>query len=413
MVVEKTTANLVLIGAPFVTVFLLMNTVTDPVNATKLFAAGGFGFALIFLLVGFQFKASIRNFKFFWLYSGLFVLAALNAVISSAGPLSQNLYGSYGRNTGFVAYLVLSLASLGMLGLREAGSFKRLIYGIQIAGIINVIYCAWVIAFGDFLSWNNPYGNILGLFGNPDFISAFLGIFIATLLAFIADTRTTWRYRIAASVVALISFYEIVNSHAIQGIVVTALGVAIVGFFFVRAHVKFVAATYLYILGVLCLGILAVLGALQKGPLTFIYKTSVSLRGVYWNAGATMGSEHPFTGVGMDTYGDWYRRARSLKAATILPGPKTISNASHNVIMDFFAYGGWPLVLSYVALISLATISVFRVLLRNKNYDPIFIALTAGWACYIAQEIISINQIGLALWGWLLTGAVISYEFAT
>ena len=412
-VAEKTTSNIVLIGAPFVTVFLLMNTVTDPVNATKLFAAGGFGFALIFLLVSFQFKTSFQNFKLFWLFSCLFTLAALNAVISSTGPLSQNLYGSYGRNTGFVAYLILIFASLGMLGLHESISFKRLIYGLQLAGAINVLYCAWVIAFGDFLSWNNPYGNILGLFGNPDFISAFLGIFISSLLAFIADARATWKYRLIAAAVALIAFYEIVNSHAIQGIVVTALGIAIVGFFFIRAHIKFIAATYLYVLGVVGLGILAVLGALQKGPFTFVYKTSVSLRGAYWNAGATMGSKHPFTGVGMDTYGDWYRRARSLKAATILPGPKTISNASHNVIMDFFAYGGWPLVLSYVALIALATVSVFRVILRDKSYNPIFIALTAGWACYVAQEIISINQIGLALWGWLLTGAVISYEFAT
>jgi hypothetical protein len=29
------------------------------------------------------------------------------------------------------------------------------------------------------------------------------------------------------------------------------------------------------------------------------------------------------------------------------------------------------------------------------------------------QSLISINQIGLAVWGWLLTGAIISYEVAT
>jgi hypothetical protein len=29
------------------------------------------------------------------------------------------------------------------------------------------------------------------------------------------------------------------------------------------------------------------------------------------------------------------------------------------------------------------------------------------------QSLISINQIGLAIWGWLLTGALIAYEFAT
>jgi len=32
------------------------------------------------------------------------------------------------------------------------------------------------------------------------------------------------------------------------------------------------------------------------------------------------------------------------------------------------------------------------------------------WICYQVQSLISINQIGLAIWGWVLTGALISYE---
>jgi hypothetical protein len=410
---EKTTSLIVLIGAPLTTLFLLMDSVTDPVNAPKLFIAGGVGFSLIFLIFGFQLRDSFKSFTLYWLLSILFILAAINSVIFSASPLSQNLYGAYGRNTGFIAYLVLTSIGLGMLGLRQKSNFKKIILGLQFAGVVNVVYCAWVIAFGDFLTWNNPYGNILGLFGNPDFISAFLGIFIATLLAFVVGPDASWRYRAIALVVALVAFYEIVDSHAIQGIVVTGLGIGIVGFFAVRGYIKQVAVTYFYVVAAIVVGALAVFGALQKGPLSFIYKTSVSLRGAYWNAGATMGSGHPLTGIGMDSYGDWYRRARSLKAATVLPGPRTITNASHNVIMDFFAYGGWPLLLTYVALIALAGIAVVRVVVRNRKYDSIFVALTAAWVCYIAQAIISINQIGLAIWGWILTGALVAYEYAT
>jgi hypothetical protein len=39
--------------------------------------------------------------------------------------------------------------------------------------------------------------------------------------------------------------------------------------------------------------------------------------------------------------------------------------------------------------------------------------MATAWACYQLQSIISINQIGLAIWGWLLTGALVAYEFAT
>ena len=410
---EKTSALVLLIGAPFTTLFLTTQAVTDPVNATKLFIAGGFGFAFIFILLGFNARATYANFKLYLLISILFLLAALNAVISSDAPLTQNLYGSYGRNTGFVAYVILASVGVGTLGLREQSSFRKLIIGLQFAGVVNVLYCAWVIAFGDFLSWNNPYGNILGFFGNPNFISSFLGIFIASLLAFIADKKSSWRYRAIAAVIALVAFYEIVDSSAIQGIVVTAGGFAIVGFFVVRSYIKQNVFTYLYVLAVSGAGVLAILGALQKGPLTFIYKTSVSLRGAYWNAGTTMGLDHPLTGVGMDTYGDWYRRARSENAATVMPGPKTFTNASHNVVIDFFAYGGWPLLLTYVGLLVLAAIAAVRVIARTRTYDAVFVAIFAAWACYITQAIISINQIGLAIWGWLLTGALVAYEYAT
>jgi O-antigen ligase len=410
---EKTASLLILVGAPFVTVFLVTQSVTDPVNATKLAAAGGLGFGVLALTLFFNFKALVSENKVFLVLAVAFVIAGLSAVVNSNSPTSQNIYGSFGRNTGLVTYVVLLAISIAALTLREASSFKRIIYGLQIAGIINVIYCAWVIAFGDFLSWNNPYGNILGLFGNPNFISSFLGIFIATLMAMILAPETRWSFRITAFTISMLAFYQIVDSKSIQGIVVTAGAVAIAGFFFVRSKFQKSWLTSLYVLGVSIVGAVAVMGALQKGPWTFIYKTSVSLRGEYWRAGLMMGLDHPLTGVGMDSYGDWYRRARSENAATVLPGPKVFTNAAHNVVIDFFAYGGFPLLIAYLGMLLLAGIASFKVLRRTKKYDVIFVAMFTAWACYQVQSLISINQVGLALWGWILTGALIAYEKAT
>lgn len=410
---EKTASLLILVGAPFVTVFLVTQTVTDPVNATKLAASGGLGIGLLSLTFIFNFKTLISENKLFLALAFAFVVAGVSAVVNSNSPISQNIYGAYGRNTGLITYLLLLAIAISVLTLREVSSFKRIIYGLQIAGLINVIYCAWVLLFGDFLSWNNPYGNILGLFGNPNFISAFLGIFITTILAGVVAPKASWKYRVVGVLVGLVAFYEIVDSSAIQGIVVTAGGMAIVGFFAVRAYLKSAVVTGAYLITVLGVGILAVLGALQKGPLTFIYKTSVSLRGAYWDAGVTMGMNHPLTGVGMDSYGDWYRRARSENAATVMPGPKTITNAAHNVVIDFFAYGGFPLLIAYLGTLLLAAIAAVRVIRRKKSYDSVFVAMFAAWSCYQVQSLISINQVGLALWGWILTGALIAYERAT
>jgi hypothetical protein len=125
-----------------------------------------------------------------------------------------------------------------------------------------------------------------------------------------------------------------------------------------------------------------------------------------------MGSDHPLTGVGFDTYGDWYRRARDTQAL-ITPGPNTVTNAAHNVPFDVFAFGGWPLFVPYLAILLLSVVAIIRVTLRTREYDGIFVTLTTAWVCYQLQSIISINQIGLAIWGWLFGGALIAYEIAT
>jgi hypothetical protein len=125
-----------------------------------------------------------------------------------------------------------------------------------------------------------------------------------------------------------------------------------------------------------------------------------------------MGQKFPFSGVGMDTYGDWYRQLRDDQAL-INPGPNTTTNAAHNVILDQFAYGGWPMLLAYLAVFPLVILAIFKVSLRSREFDFAFIALAVAWICYQVQSVISINQIGLAIWGWILGGSLIAYEKVT
>jgi O-antigen ligase len=412
--VEKTISWFLFIGVPFTTLFLVTDSVTDPVNVTKMFAAGCVSVGVFSIALVYGLKELWVTSKSLIIFSTLFILAALNSVLNSELPTSQNLYGVFGRQTGFVTYVLLTFIALGASLLRAQKSFDRIVWALLFSGAVNVLYCGWALAFGDFIHWNNPYGNILGLFGNPDFISAFLGMFIAGTIGYAFSGRNSWFYRSGFIVLSLIALYEIKRSHAIQGLVVTAAGLAIVGFYLVRGKTKGALFTSLYVAAVGVLGAFALGGALQKGPLTsLIYKTSVSLRGQYWAAGMKMGSDHPFTGVGMDGYGDWYRRARSEYAATVLPGPRTITNASHNVVIDFFAYGGYPLLLSYLAILAVGVWAVVRVTRRQRAYDGTFVALVAVWATYELQSIISINQVGLAIWGWVSVGALVAYEYST
>jgi hypothetical protein len=213
-------------------------------------------------------------------------------------------------------------------------------------------------------------------------------------------------------VVLPVTAFEIYDSHAIQGRVVAVLGVGILGFLLIRSRFGNVATFGYLFLGSI-VGMYALLGALQIGPFTnYIYKTSVSLRGQYWLAGWNTGESHPISGVGMDSFGDWYRRSRDSHALE-LPGVNTVVNAAHNVPLDMFAFGGWPLLLTYISIMGLAAHAAVKLIMRNKAYDPIFAVLLTAWIGYQVQSIISINQIGLAVWGWLLSGALIAYERST
>lgn len=407
---ERLIAKIIGIGSAFIAVIVVTGTVMDPVNVTKFFALGGVAVAALLVSISFHRSRLWSDHRVEIYFALALLLASLNSIIAASSPLTQNLYGVFGRNTGFLTYLFLIALFMASLVIRNKKYFPWLLFGLFAAGLVNVVYCLWALYLGDPIPWNNPYGNILGTFGNPNFIGAFLGIFLSTMVAYVLKSGTKLVTRLIALVVFVVGSFEIIKSNAIQGRVVLLGGLAIVGFFYVRSRFTNIFISILYVGLATAGGITALLGALQVGPLTqYIYKTSVSLRGEYWQAGINMGMDNLWTGVGFDSYGDWYRRARDAQAL-ILPGPNTTTNAAHNVVLDVFAFGGLPLLIIYLGLLTLSAVAIVKVTLRQREYDAVFVGLATAWITYQVQSIISINQIGLAIWGWIFGGALIAYE---
>ena len=413
-VIEKTLVKVLAAGSALITVFIVVGPVADPVNISKFLATGSLSFGVAALLIRGGFKSLWSENRVFFAAIALFAALSFISTLTSNVPFVQNFYGEAGRITGFLTYFFLSIFALGSASLSTTASFKKIIFGFFIAGIINLAYGLWAWQVGDFVAWNNIYGNLLGTFGNPNFMGAFLGMFGTAILAFASGPGKSWKIRLVAGLLWVLTFLEIIQTSAVQGLVLITGGVALVGFYLLRSATKNFKLPAAYLIAVSFVGIVAVAGALQKGPLAaYIYKRSVSLRGNYWQTAVNMGMDHPFTGVGMDAYGTYFREYRTLSAATDMPGPDTISNAAHNVVLDFFAYGGFPLLISYLLIIGLAGIAILKMSKRTKQYDPVFVALATIWICYQVQSIISINQLGLAIWGWMLSGLMIAYERIT
>ena len=122
--------------------------------------------------------------------------------------------------------------------------------------------------------------------------------------------------------------------------------------------------------------------------------------------------KNPLFGVGLDSYGDWYREVRG-EIATLRTIPDRITNTAHNIYLDISASGGFPLLLAYLVILFFAGRASFRVFKRESAFNPHFTAIFAAWIAYLIQAGISINQIGVGIWGWLFTGALIGYERVT
>jgi O-antigen ligase len=384
----------------------------DPINLPKLvvIALGGF-ITLAAILVNRKTLFSSGH-KTIQILCGLFVLDLIIVLlIAGTNPL-QEFFGTYGRATGFVAYVSLAALLLGaavVASTKFVNSFAR---ALLIAGALSIAYGLLQAVDADPIGWVNQYSPVIGFLGNPNFESSFVGFSGVLAFGFIIAQGLNAALRSAYVAYLVLAVFVIIKTDSQQGLLVLAGGIAIVSMIWIsRSKFKFVTKPALILSGIGA--VFVALGSLNSGPLaSLLYKASVTYRGDYWRAGWKMTVENPVFGVGLDSYGDWYRRTRTLEA-TVRRGPEITANAAHNVLLDFSSNGGFPLVIIYLALMALVVISALRLLKRSNGFDPAVAGLIAVWIAYIAQSIISLNQLGLAVWGWIISGLIIGYEINT
>ena len=383
----------------------------DPINPIKMLVVVPVGFMCIALLLANRKSFDWNRYKLVLGLTAAFVTWQILVVVVSGGEFNQQIFGSQGRNTGLITYLAFSLLFLGAVVAANAPVMNRVVIVAVFVGTASIIY-GFIQAIGaDPIGWVNPYSPVFGFLGNPNFQSSLLGVLASIVFAqlFAKGLKLPLKALLVAYLIA--TLYIIKETASQQGFLVLAVGIGVIVGLYARQLNRNIGIAY----GVLSVfGFFAVLfGTLNKGPLSSIlYKESVTYRGDYWRAGWKMTVDHPIFGVGMDSYGDWYRRTRNLDA-TLRRGPDVSSNAAHNVYLDISSYGGFPLLFIYLALMVLVVVSAIKVLKRSTGFDPVFAGLVGAWVAFQAQSIISINQIGLAIWGWVLSGLIIGYEINT
>ncbi len=381
----------------------------DPINLPKFLILGICGFAAIGNLLPYFKRMANSNGKWLIYFVTFFFISLVIVFFMSGSGFWPQVYGAYGRNTGLLAYLGLALMMTSVVFVSNLNFSKKLIWVLIITGMVNSVYGFLQWSGNDPVDWNNPYNPIVGTLGNPNFVSAHLGISALASLSLAFERSRSLGSRFILLTNVGFSLFIIFQSNSSQGLLVFALGSSLTIFFrFLRPLHAIIRAVYwLFVLGGSTLG---ALGILNKGPLaSLLYQESATFRGDYWRAGWKMTLDNPLFGVGLDSYGDWYRVART-EAAALRRGPDVTTNSAHNVFLDISSNGGFLLLTSYLLIFGLVFRSAIRLLNNSQGFDAIGVGLVSAWLAYVIQSVISINQLGLAIWGWVLGGAIYGYE---
>ena len=404
------TVTLVAVAA--VTLVVAPYTLLDPMGLPKLTVLAFFAVVALSLMVPAIKNLFSSSYRILVILLSLFIVQIILVLLFSGANIGAQFYGTYTRNTGALAYTSLAVLLLSSSLVSDKQFLKKFIGTTLIIGAILIVYGNIQYLGLEPFPYLNAYtvNAPVGTFGNSNFQAAFMGLIAVVASTMVLNPRYKMLSRLGLGLMgfaAIVVVYETLSSQGYLNFIAGAGVVVMLWLFMSKRKSLAIAVAGLGVIG----GGLVFLGLINSGPLAkYIYEASIAARGYYWRAAIKMLIEHPIFGVGMDNYGTWYARNRQLAMEN---GFSTYSNSAHNVYLDIASNGGFPLLVIYLAITALVVVAIVRVVKRNDGIDAYFLATVGAWVAYQTQSLISINQLGLAIWGWVLSGLIIGYEINT
>jgi len=390
-------------GAILITLFF-HTKLQDPFNVAKLAI-------LILITVGLLpyisknlIKSNIIGIKLLLILSSLIVGLIIAALFTDVKYVA--FFGESQRKLGLLTYLCLTVILLSSYIYFNIESTKYIYKAVYFLGSLLSLYAIIQATGKDFVKWNNPYNSIIGTLGNPNFTSAFFAILAVLIFARIFLNQGLM-FRITNSILVLVLLLLIIKSNSRQGLVAFFIGATFILCILLNNKNKVIGKFAIFTaLGLL---MLTILGMLQIGPFaSYVYKASVSIRGYYWRAGIDMFLSNPVSGIGLDRYGAYFKEFRSVEYP-LNYGYQITSTNAHNVFIQMFATGGLLVGVPFIALTLFIAYNGFKSIKKFTGNDQIiFLGIYGAWLAFEAQSVISIDNIGLTIWGWILGGTILA-----
>lgn len=393
------TRILVLTGI-FSTVAINPWTAYDPINLPKMFVLStGAAFLLGWLLA--NFKSINRVNRILFIISAIFVTSYLISFFINPAPAYQQFWGVWGRSTGLLTYFAFIVLMLSAAMISSTASLSLIRISFDKLGYFITLYTLLQLMDLDPINWSQKL--MVATLGNINFMSSFLGLTSISYLSRILLERLSLSSRLFYLAILLLNFYLIGISQSIQGIGVFLAGLVFLLTYKFRQKFSFVSTLAVFFASLVS-GLVVLLGTAGFGPLSILRQETVIFRIDYWTAAINMLTANPLSGIGIDSYGDFYREYRTLEAV-VRTGPQRVTNTAHNIFLDVFSGAGVFSGLLFLSIMALTLYSIFSALSANyQNFD--LTAFSAMWLGFIVFCLISINQLGVGVWGFIFTGVV-------
>lgn len=395
----------VLCGGFLVTLYF-NSKIQDPFNSPKMWLLLLISAWLIGHLI--QDFSKIKNSKLIS-KSTLLVCGFLLSLLISAILTDLNYTAFFGENqrrNGWITYFALGIFFLSAALYIRIENIRRFIFVSTATGLVLSIYGMLQISGIDFVSWNNPYNAVISTVGNPNFAAAIMAVMAVIIFGPVLQSSYSTTQKSFFSLIVIFILYVIYLSDARQGLLALGLGLAFyINLFIYLKSIKYgiIASGFFGIIG-----IGSILGMLQIGPFTdLLYKSSVTVRGYYWRAGLEMFKSEPLTGIGVDRYGAYFKEFRESTYPLNYGFTITSSNA-HNVPIQIFATAGLFAGILYLALMSFVFFQGIKTIRKIEPEKKLQVGgVISAWLAFQAQSIISIDNIGISIWGWIISGIII------
>ena len=320
------------------------------------------------------------------------------------------LLGDTQRRNGFIQYAAVVLIFLSAYVNTNFINAINIYKTAIVVGFVISVYGVMQISGNDFRNWNNPYNSMISTLGNPNFASAMLAILFLLSFFSLFINEISRVFKFLSIIVLVLSLYAIIKSQSRQGLITIAASLLVFASLFLFLRNKRFGIAFMLPAGIV--GITSVLGMLQIGPLSaLLYKPSVTVRGYYWQAAGEMFLDKPLTGVGLDRYGAYFKQYRNPEYSLKYGFDITSSNA-HNTILQLFSTGGIFVGLSYLAItFFVLLVGIYKLPRVEPTKQKILLGLICAWIGFQAQSLISIDNIGISVWGWLLAGSILGLSW--